>query len=228
MKAAERVLSSNEVRAILWNQGFLVSDQNWDRLEQWVSLLETFNRQVNLVSRSDIPRIWGRHLLPSLLLLVFRDIPEESRICDFGSGGGFPGMPLAICRPDLQVTMLEARQKKTRIIDQMIEKLSLRNAFTLQGRGEELGRSMIGSERFPVLSARAVASLDRLDRWTRNLREDKSKLHVFKGGNLDEEIRKLQKGCPGIEWEQTPLDIPEFPYLAENRKCLVTLNFHSG
>ncbi|SVE50337.1 uncharacterized protein METZ01_LOCUS503191, partial [marine metagenome] len=106
--------------------------------------------------------------------------------------------------------------------------LSLRNAFTLQGRGEELGGSMVGLERFPVLSARAVASLDRLDRWTRNLRADESKLHVFKGGNLDEEIQKLQKVYPGIEWEQTPLDIPEFPYLAENRKCLVTLKFHSG
>ena len=172
--------------------------------------------------------IWGRHLLPCLAMLVFRNIPEGIRFCDFGTGGGFPGIPLAICRPDLCVTLLDARQKRIKIIEEMIRDLDLKNALPVWGRGDKLGKSTEFHQSFSSFSVRAVASLAHIELWTRDLRTDKALIHVFKGGELESEFRQLRNNCPGVVWEQTLLDFPEYPFLAENKKFLVTLQFQSN
>ena len=87
---------------------------------------------------AEIQRIWGRHVLPCLSLLHFRNLPIGVECCDFGSGGGFPGIPLAICRPDLKMFLLDSRRKKCDALEEMVKSLELKNVEVLCERGEEL------------------------------------------------------------------------------------------
>ncbi len=218
-------MKPEQVRAILESAGLSIEERHWELLLHWTQLLADANRRLNLVSRHDESRIWERHLLPSLALLVFRNIPRGIEFCDFGTGGGFPGMPIAMVRPDLNVTLIDSRRKKIAALKEMASILQLRNVEAVCGRGEELGNIPPWSGRYPVLAARAVAPLVQLERWTRGLRKKDAVLHVFKGGNLDEEIRLMLNEAPQTQWSKTLLSLPAYDELAKNRKSLITLDF---
>ena len=103
METEEAILKASDVRVILETQGCSFASEVWEKLENWIEILEGLNRRVNLVSRKEIQRIWGRHVLPCVSIIHFRNLPIGVECCDFGSGGGLPGIPLAICRPDLKM-----------------------------------------------------------------------------------------------------------------------------
>jgi 16S rRNA (guanine527-N7)-methyltransferase len=227
LETEEPLLNVSDVRAILEARGLSVAEGSWEKMENWVEILEVLNRRVNLVSQQEIPRIWSRHLLPCLSLLKLRDIPNGIEFCDFGSGGGFPGIPLAICRPDLRMVLLDARRRKCDALEEMTEALGLENVEVIWGRGEELGKTKAWRGRFSAISARAVASLERIEAWTREIRQADAEIHIFKGGDLEEEYNALKKNRPDARLNQTLLDFDEFPFLRENQKYLITLTFPS-
>ena len=102
-------LAPERVRRILQQNGLEVADERWALLERWAELLRDHNQRVNLVSRKEEGLIWEKHLLPSLALLCLREFPEDVDVCDFGTGGGLPGLPIAIVRPDVRVTLLDMK-----------------------------------------------------------------------------------------------------------------------
>ena len=228
METEEAILKASDVRVILETQGCSFASEVWEKLENWIEILEGLNRRVNLVSRKEIQRIWGRHVLPCVSLLHFRNLPIGVECCDFGSGGGFPGIPLAICRPDLKMFLLDSRRRKCDALEEMVKSLELKNVEVLCGRGEELGKTRKWNQRFPVIFARAVASLEQLETWTREMRKSDAEIHVFKGGDLKQEFQALHQNQPRVRWNQTLLDFEEFPFLSDNQKYIITLNFTSN
>lgn len=216
-------LAPERVRRILQQNGLEVADERWALLERWAELLCDHNQRVNLVSRKEEGLIWEKHLLPSLALLCLREFPEGVEVCDFGTGGGLPGLPLAIVRPDVRVTLLDARQKKITAVQQMIEQLGVENAQTLLGRGEDLGKERLWRERFPVLTVRAVAPLSDLLRWTRDLRTPAAVLHVFKGGEFRNEIVQASRLFPGFKLNKSLMVLKGYSELAENQKYLISV-----
>ena len=159
--------------------------------------------------------------------MVFRKIPKGIDFCDFGSGGGFPGIPLSICRPDLKMVLLDARRRKCDALEEMTKALGLENVEVVWARGEELGKTKSWHRRFSAISARAVASLERIESWTRTIRQTNASIHVFKGGDLTEEIQVLKSIRPDTRLNQTLLDFEEFPFLKTNQKNIITLTFPS-
>ena len=120
-------------------------------------LLET-NKITNLTAIRDEEGVYMKHFLDSLTLL--KALPSETKnIMDIGSGAGFPGLPLAIARPDIQITMVESIGKKTSFIQKCIEELSLTNAKVIQSRAETLSTDKNYRQKFDVATARAVAFL---------------------------------------------------------------------
>ena len=105
-------LKSTEVRQICLDNGLIVSDSQWRVLEKWADLLLNYNQEINLISRKQTDLLWEKQILHCLSLLICREIPQGIEVCDFGTGGGLPGIILAIVRPDLYLTLVDSRQKK--------------------------------------------------------------------------------------------------------------------
>ena len=220
-------LSAADVRRICLENGLDISDSQWQLLEKWAALLLEVNQNVNLISRKETEFLWEKQILPCLALLIFRKFSPDADVCDFGTGGGLPGMLLAIVRPDLRLTLLDSRHKKIEVVQQMIDSLKLSNAQTVLGRGEELGKQRPWRQRFPLLTARAVGPLIDLVRWTADLRKVESVLHIYKGGEIKDEVFALSKKVSGVRVNKSLMVLKGYPKFAENQKYIISLEFSS-
>ncbi len=229
MSENKNTLKPFEVRRICLENDLEISDTQWQLLEKWATLLLDVNQNVNLISRKETDLLWEKQILPCLSLLIFRKIPAGVEVCDFGTGGGLPGVILAIVRPDLRLTLLDSRQKKVEIVQQMIKTLKLSNVQTVRGRGEELGKQCPPfRHRFPFVTARTVAPLIDLVRWTSDLRKPESVLHVFKGGEIRDEFKALTKMVSGFKVKKSLMVLKGYSQFAENQKYIISLEFSSG
>jgi 16S rRNA (guanine(527)-N(7))-methyltransferase RsmG len=137
--------------------GVSVDDGMQERLGRFYTLLTDANRVMNLTRVTAPEEFLDRHLLDSLSLSPF--IPGGAHLADIGSGAGFPALPLAVVRPDVTVTAVEATEKKCRFIESVRQALDLPNLSVRRERAEVLGRDAGFRERADVVTARAVAAL---------------------------------------------------------------------
>ena len=148
------------MREILTDAGLALSRETLDKLETYRVLLIDWNTRMDLTSVADTDMA-ARHFLDSLLPLRADGLfPQGARIIDVGTGAGFPGLPVAIARPDLSVTLLEAQGKRCQFLNAVKEALSLENVTVIQDRAETLGRTEDHRENYDRALARAVAPLN--------------------------------------------------------------------
>jgi 16S rRNA (guanine527-N7)-methyltransferase len=133
---------------------------------RWKSVTDFLNRVreagLNLVSKADRERLIERHLLPSLEAIEY--IREEIFMLDVGSGGGFPGIPLALARLEVKVVMVEANERKTAFLKRVIREIGVKNVEVVRGRVEKLDSYHI--DQYDIVMARAVAKVPDLVQWT--------------------------------------------------------------
>jgi 16S rRNA (guanine527-N7)-methyltransferase len=150
---------------------------------RYAELLAEAGVRRGLIGPREVPRLWERHLLNCAVLSEV--VPEGVSVCDVGSGAGLPGIPLALVRPDLRITLLEPLLRRTTFLEEVVTLLGLENVTVVRGRAEE----MIG--RMPtvdVVTARAVAPLDRLAGWGLPLLRPHGEMAVLKGDTAQEEV----------------------------------------
>jgi 16S rRNA (guanine527-N7)-methyltransferase len=236
--------SSLRLSRICRDNGLPLSDDQLNLLRRYVELLREWNGKINLISRRDEENIWWSHILHSLSILFFVTPGEGMRLLDLGSGGGLPGIPLAILRNDLHITMLDSIRKKTVAVQDMLDKLSLPAARVEAGRAEELAGKSGWSGAFDIVVARAVAPLEDLLRWSRPLlRPAKGQrvqhrlaepagrplstplLLALKGGDLAGEIHRAQQRVRGAVICSNTLVFPGSEELGLEDKRLVTVEF---
>ena len=134
---------------------FGLSKEQISKFERYLDLLLEWNEKFNLTAITDKDEIEEKHFLDSLELIEFFGVKNKT-LLDVGSGAGFPGIPLAIAEPSLDVTLLEANGKKVSFLKEVIKVLELPNVEVIQGRAEELKMR----EHFDVVTARAVKELN--------------------------------------------------------------------
>lgn len=150
-------------------------------LHEYERLLRTINVQVNLISRKDIDAVWAHHILPSLLLLRWYELPSEGRVLDLGTGGGLPGIPLAIAQPQSSFLLIDSTRKKIQAVQRMIHALGLeKRVQALWIRAEEL------RAQYPVIVGRAVAPLPRVLGWVQPLLAKGGVVYYYTGEPLPE------------------------------------------
>ena len=151
--------------------------------ERYADLLATEGVVRGLIGPREAPRLWERHLLNCAVLAEL--VPESASVADVGSGAGLPGIVLAIARPDLRVTLVEPLLRRTRFLDEAVEDLGLQDQVdVVRGRAEELA----GRRTFDVVTARAVAPLERLARWCLPLVDPHGELVAMKGASARSEV----------------------------------------
>jgi 16S rRNA (guanine527-N7)-methyltransferase len=160
-----------------------------DKLSRYLALLLEANTQFNLTAITDPQQAWTRHILDSLTLVPFLISAEAKRIIDIGSGGGLPGIPLAIVMPEAQVTLVESTGKKATFLQKTAESLDLHNVIVLNERAETLGRDhQQYREQYDAVIARAVGRMPVLLELTVPLAKIGGHVFAMKGEKAAEEI----------------------------------------
>ncbi|MDN5688354.1 MAG: 16S rRNA (guanine(527)-N(7))-methyltransferase RsmG [Brachybacterium sp.] len=158
-----------------------------DRLElaeRFTTLLAEQGPERGLIGPREVERLWERHIL-NCALMVEAIEPAARTLADVGSGAGLPGVVLAIARPDLEVTLIETMQRRATWLEEVDAELGL-GLTVVRARAEELH----GRRTFDVVTARAVAALDKLSRWTLPLVAEDGQLLALKGGSAADEVDK--------------------------------------
>jgi 16S rRNA (guanine527-N7)-methyltransferase len=152
-----------------------------------------------LIGPRESPRLWERHLLNCAVLGEV--VPEGAAVCDLGSGAGLPGLALAIARPDVQVTLVEPLLRRTSFLEQVVTDLGLGQVEVVRGRAQDLH----GGLRYDVVTARALAPLAKLLRWSMPLVGPAGALVAMKGSSArdeveaaSEDLRLLRCGQPEV------------------------------
>ena len=179
----------------------------------FAALLLGWNKKINLISRRDEENVWTNHILHCLSLLFKVNLPTGSTVLDLGTGGGLPGIPLKIVRPDLMLTLLDSTQKKIKAVKDIVSALGLKETKAVWGRAEDVGKKKEHNRDYDVVVARAVASLDDLVCWSGPFLKpegamtsafpafgtdeprspvEKPTLIAFKGGDIEGEIRQIK------------------------------------
>jgi 16S rRNA (guanine527-N7)-methyltransferase len=159
--------------------------QQYRQLEE---LYNFWNQKINVISRKDIDELYMRHVLHSLAIARYIRFAPGTHVLDVGTGGGFPGIPLAICFPDTEFLLVDSITKKIRVVQAICSDLNLTNCKTMCIRAEKVDR------RFDFIVSRAVAALPEFIGWTKSLVSKKSintipnGILALKGGDLKKEL----------------------------------------
>ncbi|CAM2834708.1 16S rRNA (guanine(527)-N(7))-methyltransferase RsmG [Cutibacterium acnes subsp. elongatum] len=159
---------------------------NYKTIRKYVDILASRGVDWGLIGPREIGRLWERHILNSIALESL--IPEGCHVADVGSGAGLPGIPLAILRPDLEMTLIEPMLRRSNFLTEALDELGLDDRVTVvRGRAEDADLHV------DVVVSRAVAKLATLINWTADLIVDSGSLLALKGQSADDEVVKAKK-----------------------------------
>ena len=158
------------------------------QFEKMELLYHDWNQKINVVSRKDIDELYLRHVLHSLGIAKIQEFNKGAQVLDVGTGGGFPGIPLAILFPETQFTLVDAIGKKIKVVNEVVEGLGLKNVTAHHARVEDL------PGQFDFIVSRAVAAMPTFVHWTKgkikkeSIHRRKNGILYLKGGDLSEEL----------------------------------------
>ena len=170
---------------------FTLTENQKRKIDSMKSIYAKWNDKVNLISRKDFDNFYEKHVLHSLSICKIISFKSDTKIMDLGTGGGFPGVPLAIMHPNVNFHLVDSISKKTKVLSSIVQELDLSNVIVLNKRAEDIDDS------FDFIVTRAVAKLDQLNLWSKNKISTQSNnsikngLICLKGGDLSSELSKF-------------------------------------
>jgi 16S rRNA (guanine527-N7)-methyltransferase len=169
-----------------------LSSAQHEQMDMLLPLYEEWNSKINVISRKDIEHLYLHHVLHSLAIAKVVRFRSGTAVLDVGTGGGFPGIPLAIMFPDVSFCLVDSIGKKIRVVKAITGALQLANVSALQLRAEEV------KEKYDFIVSRAVTTLNELYAWTsknisnRSQNEIPNGILYLKGGDLSSELKELK------------------------------------
>ncbi|MFP4064910.1 MAG: 16S rRNA (guanine(527)-N(7))-methyltransferase RsmG [Bacteroidales bacterium] len=183
------------------------------KLEALGPIYEDWNQKINLISRKDMAHFYLRHVMHSLAIYKVVGFKPGASVMDVGTGGGFPGIPLAICNPDTNFLLVDSIGKKVKVVRDVVEKLGLDNVKASQCRVEEV------DERFDFIVSRAVKPLPLFMSWVRHNLRNESR-HVIPNGVLYLKGGDFSEDLAGLNWHYTIFELSGFfvePFFATKK-----------
>lgn len=217
MPPTKQEIYLKELQNYCWDNGFNPEPMRSERLAFFAHLVAEKNKTVNLISRKDVESIIENHIFISAYITKF--LPDKvTRFLDIGTGGGFPGIPLAIMRPELRGVLADSTGKKIEAVKEFINKLKLSNAVAENDRVEspEFIEKYKGT--FDLVVSRAVVPIIILFRYSLPLVKDKAFIVAMKGGDLDEEFQKAELKYKSFIKKSTVYELAYKPTNLRNKK----------
>jgi 16S rRNA (guanine527-N7)-methyltransferase len=216
-----------KLQSFYWENSFTPDIMKIERLAYFAELVTDKNESVNLISRRDIGNIIENHVF--LCSYITKYVPEKaSHFLDIGTGGGFPGIPLAIMRPELQGVLVDSTNKKINAVIEFIDRLKLSNVIAENDRVESPEFIEKYRDSFDLIVSRASVPLIILFRYSLPLIKEKAYLLAIKGGDLDSEYQKAEMKYKSYIKKSTIFELYYKPTNVRNQKGkkLVLLELH--
>lgn len=169
-----------------------LTDKQLDQFDKLSALYTDWNAKINVISRKDMDALYEKHVLHSLGIAKVMSFAPGTRVLDIGTGGGFPGIPLAIMFPEVEFVLIDSIGKKITVVDAVAQELGLTNVTAIHGRAEKI------KEKFHFVVSRAVTQMPEFLRWlkgkflTEQINEKHNGVLYLKGGDLAEELQGLR------------------------------------
>ena len=169
-----------------------ITDEQKQQFEKLEQLYTEWNEKINVISRKDMDGLYEKHILHSLGIAKVIPFADGTKVLDIGTGGGFPGIPLAILFPKVSFTLIDSIGKKIKVVEAVSEGLGLKNVTAVHGRAEKL------KEKFHFVVSRAVTQMPEFLRWLKGkfekeqFNEKHNGVLYLKGGDLAEELAGLR------------------------------------
>ena len=185
-----------------------------ERLTKLLPIYKEWNAMINVISRKDLDSFYCNHVLHSLTLGLNFNFDKINNVMDIGTGGGFPGIPLAILYPNIQFTLVDSIGKKIKVVNAVADFLELENVTAINDRFENIKNS------HDVIVSRAVAPALKLVNFTRKSLTDNGTYLFLKGGNLEDEKHELLSYYSKSKWKETNIiDLIQEPFF-ETKKII--------
>lgn len=194
-----------------------LTDEQLSKLEKYYKLLIEWNEKINLTRITEEKEVYLKHFYDSLTISKVVDLSTKETLCDVGTGAGFPGIVLKIVYPNLKITLVDSLLKRVNYLNTIIKDLELENITAIHSRGEDF------KEKFDIVTARAVANIEKLLGFTMHLVKNNGMFIAMKG-NIDDEItndviNKISKKYKLVEIKKFLLPIEN-----SNRSLVVIRN----
>lgn len=199
-----------------------VNEHQYLLFERFYSFLLEYNKNVNLTRIIEPRDVAVKHFGDSLLVLSAKDFLLRCAVIDVGTGAGFPGIPIAIMRPDLQITLADSLRKRTAFLSEAVQRLELENVKVVWARAEEMGRDPLYREKYDVVLARAVAPLNVLAELCLPLLKREGVFLAMKGPKACDELLLSQGAINKLGGFVLSTEIAPLP-LAEEIRTLIRI-----
>lgn len=168
-----------------------LTEKQVEMFYDYMNLLLEWNEKINLTAITEFHEIILKHFVDSVTISRF--VSHGKSLIDIGTGAGFPGIPLKILRPDLEIVLMDSLQKRINFLDEVILKLKLEKIKTIHARAEELGKDKKYREKFDVATSRAVANMSVLLEYLVPFVKKQGKVICMKGSDISEELENSKK-----------------------------------
>lgn len=173
--------------------GISLNETQLMQFETYYELLIKWNQVMNLTAITEFEEVMQKHFVDSISVTGFMSMQDKKSILDVGTGAGFPGIPLKIVYPHLQMVLLDSLNKRIRFLDEVVEKLKLDGIKTVHGRAEDAARKEEYRENFDLVVSRAVANLSSLSEYCIPFVKKEGYFVSYKSGNASEEILQAEQ-----------------------------------
>ena len=197
--------------------GIKLTDKQINQLEQFYNLLIEWNEKINLTRITSKEEVYLKHFYDSLTISKVINLKNSKTLCDVGTGAGFPGIVLKIVYTNLKITLVDALQKRVNYLNTIIKELNLDGITAIHARGEDL------KEKYDVVTARAVANIEKLLKYTMHLVAPNGVFIAMKG-NISEELNDLTRKKISQKYNIVKIEQFLLPYENSQRSLLVITN----
>lgn len=197
------------------------SDEKLRQLSGYMEGILDFNESINLTAITDRKEFIAKHYMDSLMCAAMDEINDADTVIDVGTGGGFPGVPLAIAFPEKKFTLIDSLNKRIKIVNQLCDELEIKNVRAIHGRAEELARKKDMREQFDICVSRAVANMATLSEYCLPFVKVGGSFIAYKGPDCESEVKEASNAIEKLGGCLLRIERPEADGVAFDHRLIV-------
>lgn len=213
-------MSKQDFSARLQEKGIVLTSEQLDQFDQYYRLLVEWNEKMNLTGITEEDEVYNKHFYDSISLAFYVPLQDMKKMADVGGGAGFPSIPLKICFPHLQMTIIDSLQKRMNFLSHVGTELGLTDLYPVHGRAEEIGQDKKYREQFDIVSARAVARLNLLAEFCLPLVKQNGLFASMKGPDVTLELNEAKRAIKLLGGKTRKVESFELPDEAGERNII--------